>query len=172
MVSGTYLYVSLLCAPARPSWQAVRSHSLLPWIALKYFGLLALQTTSCSSEGKDIIKTLKRRGGQERKEERKGCMLQLAMTTPHVTSIKGHFCAFNPYLICYEAFGSTLCQLISYQIPDDNLNSRFSTCTNVICCKQYLPDRLWTCTRTRPCPPRMYRCIHTDGHITYVTKNI
>lgn len=59
MVSGTYPYVSLLCAPARPRRQAERPHSLLHWLARKHFGLLALQTSSCSSEGEDIIKTLK-----------------------------------------------------------------------------------------------------------------
>lgn len=147
MANGTYLYVSLLYAPARPKWQAERPHSLLPWIAQKYFGLLALQTTSCSSKGKDIIKTLKE--GEKWKDESERCMLQLALTPSHATSIKGRFCAFSPDLICYEAFGSALCQLISYQIPDDNLNSRLSICTNIIPYKQ-IPD---ICAHIHAHPP-------------------
>lgn len=93
-------------------------------------------------------------------------MLQLALTTSHVTSIKGHFCAFNPYLICYKAFGSALCQLISYQIPDDNLNSRFSICTDVICCKQHFPDRSRTCMHTSM--HTLYGQMHTYKHTYYI----
>jgi len=93
-------------------------------------------------------------------------MLQLALTTSHVTGIKGHFCAFNPYLICYEAFGSALRQLISYQIPGDNLNSGFSICTDVICCKQYFPDRFWTCMYTSM--HGLYVQMHTYKHTHYI----
>lgn len=115
--------------------------------------------------GKKIYKTLKEWGKQVRKEERKRCVLQLALTTSYVTNIKGHFCAFNPYLICYEAFGSASCHLISHQISDDNLNSRFGICSDVIYCKQYFPDRFWTCTHTSR--HTLYAQMHTDKHTCY-----